>query len=133
MGRTLLKRPALLLAAAAAFVMLGITPLGPTTSTVVAAEASVPAGDTAILPYLDDDTFIVARLDVEKVDQDELRKLFEKALDAMFKKLAVPPRRDRSGKSAFDAGGWAGQTMAYRPGPGGRKARLHPDGHEHRQ
>jgi hypothetical protein len=94
MRSTLLKRSAPLLAAAAS-----ITPAivphasGPSSTVVMAAEAggaSVSA-DKAILPYLDDGTFIVARLDVEKVDQDELQKLFEKALDAMFKKLAVPP------------------------------------------
>jgi hypothetical protein len=89
MRSTLLKRSALLLAAAA-FVTPGIVPVGPTTSTVMAAEAASPANDEAILPYLDDDTFIVARLDVEKVDQDDLQKLMEKALDAMFRKLAIP-------------------------------------------
>src|SRR4051812_15766231 len=88
-----LKRFTVLLAAAAA-TTAGLAPRGSGTapSALMAAEtvgASVSA-DKAILPYLDDDTFIVARLDVEKVDQDELQKLMEKAMDAMFKKLNIP-------------------------------------------
>jgi hypothetical protein len=93
MRTSTLKHFALLLAAAAV-TTAGLVPLGPvplsTPAMAAAAEAAAVASDKAILPYIDDDTFIVARLDVEKVDQDELQKLMEKALDAMFKKLNVP-------------------------------------------
>jgi hypothetical protein len=86
------KRFALLTATAIA--AAGLVPLGPASSpfstVAMAAESGAVAADKAILPYLEDDTFIVARLDVEKVDQDELQKLMEKAMDAMFKKINVP-------------------------------------------
>ncbi len=52
--------------------------------------AADPAVDhAAILPYLDEGTFLVARLDVERVDQEALGKYMEESIDAMFKQLPV--------------------------------------------
>jgi hypothetical protein len=41
------------------------------------------ADDSAILPYLDEGTFLVARLDVDKVDRDALGQYMNKAFEAM--------------------------------------------------
>src|SRR4051812_27288737 len=90
MRTTLLKRSALLLAVSAALAA-NFIPAVPGPSPVFAANVAGALADKAIVPYLNDDTFLVARLDVEKVDQDELVKLMDKAMDAMFKNIGIPP------------------------------------------
>jgi hypothetical protein len=46
--------------------------------------------DAGIAPYLDDETFLVVRLDVEKVDQEAMAKYAEDAFDKMAKSFPIP-------------------------------------------
>ena len=59
--------------------------------TLAAAAAAPAADDAAILPYIDEGTFLIGRLDVERVDQEA----FGKSMEEMFKKLiatmGIPP------------------------------------------
>ena len=58
---------------------------------MLTAAAKPAADDAAILPYIDEGTFLIGRLDVERVDQEA----FGKSMEEMFKKLiatmGIPP------------------------------------------
>lgn len=130
-----LKRFALMLAAIAAVAATVAMNFGPGASNVALAADAAPgmtaaAADKAIVPYLDEDTFIVARLDVEKVDQDELQKLMEKAIDAMFKKLGVPPQAIGQAKAQSMQGlGQAKQWLTDLGEAGGKHVYILMDTH----
>lgn len=52
--------------------------------------ADIPAGDGAIMPYLDEGTFVVARLDIDRVDREAFVTYMQETIEAMFEKLPVP-------------------------------------------
>jgi hypothetical protein len=112
--------------AATTVLTAGVVPFGagePSTGVAMAAEApvaSVPT-DKAILPYLDEATFIVARLDVEKVDHDELQKMMERMLESMFKKMGVPAAQLPQVKAqAMQSSGQAKQWLTDMGQAGGK-------------
>jgi hypothetical protein len=49
--------------------------------------------DDAVAPYIDEGTFLVVRLDTEKVDKEALGTYMEEAINAMFQKLPIPPNQ----------------------------------------
>jgi hypothetical protein len=57
-----------------------------------AAAAAAPAAnvDAAILPFIDEGTFLVGRLDVEKVDQDAIEGNFDQMSESVIKVMGVP-------------------------------------------
>jgi hypothetical protein len=65
--------------------------------------AAAAMTDDAIAPYLDEGTFLVVRLDTDKVDKEALGKYMEEAINAMFQKLPIP---------ANQRGAVQGQVMA---------------------
>src|SRR5687767_11773542 len=46
--------------------------------------------DAAILPYLDEGTFFVARIDVDRVDHAALTKLMERGMETTIESGAIP-------------------------------------------
>jgi hypothetical protein len=55
-----------------------------------AAAPASPGDDADILPYLEDGTFIVARVDVGRVDHEALEKFVQRAAQAVFAVIPVP-------------------------------------------
>jgi hypothetical protein len=120
-------RRAALLAAALLFAHLAAT----------RAAAQVGGNDAAILPFIDEGTFIVARLDVERVDHDVLGKFMDDAMEVSFARAQIPENlkaqvKQSAQKSVADAKQWltdiaaaGGKTVyvlvdrADQEGPGG--------------
>ena len=62
----------------------------PAMRAAAAAAAATPGDDAPIVPYLEDGTFLVARVDVERVDHEALEKFVERGTQSLFSVMPVP-------------------------------------------
>jgi hypothetical protein len=59
----------------------------------VALAADAAAGDAGVMQFIDTGTFLVGRLDLEKVDQDSIEANFGQMSESVIKVMAVPANR----------------------------------------
>src|SRR4051794_30396147 len=87
-----------------------------------AAEAPAAGDDAAILPYMSDATFLVARLDVDRVDPKALDDYMHKAMNAVFAGAEMPKeqraRIEADGKQGIEK---AKKWLASMSEAGGKK------------
>jgi hypothetical protein len=79
----------------------------------IARSAAAADDDAAIVPFLDEGTFIVARLDVDKVDAKVLAKFMDDVTDKMIKQMnAGPGDGTRQKQDTARAAGFATKWLA---------------------
>src|SRR5688572_9537692 len=80
------------------FALLVACSLTPAVAPARLAQAQDAKKDAAILPFIDDGTFLVARLDVDRVDTEALGKYMEESFETMAKSFGIPAEQQARAK-----------------------------------
>ena len=83
-------RPAMLTRPLLHLMLVLLATFAPSALAQAAIPATAPADDAAVLPFIDEGTFLVARLDVDRVDREAFTKFIEGVVEMTFRQTGIP-------------------------------------------